>query len=420
MARPKQERKRPAQSKPEPRDGDGKTRSNNLSVEPSKLNTESKAEPAIEPEGKSKTTTDSELVTTLGSGNDSTQLSFTQYEPQLVRQTGLYPEDKQVRLEDSRRKTPIYLFRASRPQSGSGIEIRNGDSVKMVPRACIDGSAAHDNVYLIPNLDLMLNGHLHGKNPLQSEFSSWAASFSVAIDFWSRQKDPQARISVIDTRKYPETAIYHVPNLQEIGLFEDEYIHEYLVHGVVEGGSGSGYKSISWTETINNDFDTLIIDTHENYAMFDLIKPVSQDQTISPLTQKEIQAAFRIASKFGPEFIIPVVASLLSHKPRSWRRPKSPLASEDIQAIAEALKKHPDAKMEDYSKITNIGTDAVSTFLYEEIHQMNILLRLLAEHTRRDRMNDGKKSEKKGDEKQGGKPTKVDRKIQLWEKLAIT
>lgn len=99
MARPKQERKRPAQSKPEPRDGDGKTRSNNLSVEPSKLNTESKAEPAIEPEGKSKTTTDSELVTTLGSGNDSTQLSFTQYEPQLVRQTGLYPEDKQVRLE---------------------------------------------------------------------------------------------------------------------------------------------------------------------------------------------------------------------------------------------------------------------------------------------------------------------------------
>lgn len=281
----------------------------------------------------------------------------------------------------------------------------------MVPRACIDRSGALDNIYLIPELSIMINDHINGLTPLQSQFSSWAASLIVAVEFWSQHRDPEARMSIIDTRKYPKTGIYHVLNLQHVGLAERSYIHEYLVHGVVEGGPGSGYKSIPWTETISDDFDVLVPYT-SSYWLVNYIKPLSQDQSISPLTKEEIQAAIRIALKFGPKFIVPLTASLLSHKPRSWRLPQSSSASQDVRAIYEALKDHLSTEIENYSQVTNVATDAVYTLLYEEIHQMNILLQLLAKYTRKDKMKDEKKSEKEGEEKAAGIKTKVD-KIKL-------
>lgn len=310
---------------------------------------------------------------------------------------------------ESRRKTPIYLFRSSRPGLGSGIEVKDGNSVKMVPRACIDGSAAHDNVYLIPNLEAMVNSHLSGGTSIQSEFSSWAASSTVSAHFWALNNDPQARMSVIDTRKYTKTAIYHVPNLYDAGLSRKQYPHEHLLHGIVEVGSGSGYSSISWNEAISKDFDTLV-PRPPCYWIPNHIKPLPQDQTISLLTKEEIEAAIRIASRFGPEFIIPLTASLLSHKPRSWRRPKSSFASQDVHAVAEALKQYPVADIEDYSKVTNVATDAVYALAYEEITQMNILLQLLAKHTLREKMEDRKKYEKKYDKNQAGKTSKKAKK----------
>lgn len=79
---------------------------------------------------------------------------------------------------------------------------------------------------------------LLGQTSIRSEFSSWAASLAVAVQFWSVYKDPQARMSVIDTREYPETGVYHVPNLHSVGLAGTEYAHEYLIHGIVDGGLG--------------------------------------------------------------------------------------------------------------------------------------------------------------------------------------
>lgn len=156
--------------------------------------------------------------------------------------------------------------------------------------------------------------------------------------------------------------------------------HEYLVHGVVDGGPVSGYYSISWDQSMTKKFDRMILHA-PLYFTPSIVDPRVQEQDISPLTKKELQTAIRMATKFEPKFIIPLVASLLSHKPRSWRHPTSRLASRDVQTIVKALKKTPAPAIEDYSKVINIAADVVYIDGYQEIKQMNLLLQLLAERS---------------------------------------
>ncbi|QDS71851.1 hypothetical protein FKW77_009958 [Venturia effusa] len=84
------------------------------------------------------------------------------------------PEKAREALEESRSRIPIFLFRASRPSSGSGIEIADADEkgVKMVPLAFLQGGsqAIHENIYEIPDLGSMVNDHLGGQS-IVSEFS---------------------------------------------------------------------------------------------------------------------------------------------------------------------------------------------------------------------------------------------------------
>lgn len=95
MDRPERQRKKPARYKSEPLEGSGDTKSLRPSIVGSEPDTKSKAKLESNP----KTERNCELAKTLSSGNNPTQLSFTQYEPQLVQHTGSYPEEKQVRLE---------------------------------------------------------------------------------------------------------------------------------------------------------------------------------------------------------------------------------------------------------------------------------------------------------------------------------
>lgn len=216
-------------------------------------------------------------------------------------------------------------------------------------------------------------------------------------------------MSVIDTRKYPKTGIYHVSNLHDVGLAGSEFSHEYLVHRVVEGGPDSGYSSISWMEMLANEFDTLIPSPSYYWIPGQLGSLSSEDIPISLLTTKEIQSAAQIASKLEPHFITPLAASLLSHKNRSWRRPDTALARQDVEVIAEALQQCRATEIEDYSKVTNVVTDVVYTQNYEEVKQMNILLQLLAEHTYgEDKATEGKASKKKGDKEEVGEANTVD------------
>lgn len=92
----------------------------------------------------------------------------------------------------------------------------------------------------------------------RSEFTSWAGSISIAIRALSYRQHEEARISVIDTRRFPNQGIYHIPSLYDAGFADDMYDHEYFVHGIVKGGPNSGYRSVLWSELVAKGIGTLI------------------------------------------------------------------------------------------------------------------------------------------------------------------
>lgn len=98
----------------------------------------------------------------------------------------------------------------------------------------MSSGSIHENIYEIPNVACMMSGHLNSGD-VNTEFSSWAASLSMSLCYIYHD-DPEARISIIDTRKFPETAIYHVPHLSNVGVNEESMYEEYLLHGVLEAG----------------------------------------------------------------------------------------------------------------------------------------------------------------------------------------
>lgn len=84
----------------------------------------------------------------------------------------------------------------------------------------------------------MMNGHFTGEY-IRSEFTSWAANLSSALNFaWGPE---EYHIAILDTTSFAthdparSLDIFHVPQLWRAGLADHTYDHEYLVHGDVRG-----------------------------------------------------------------------------------------------------------------------------------------------------------------------------------------
>lgn len=160
----------------------------------------------------------------------------------------------------------------------------------------------HDSIYQIPELPDMIGSHLRSGNYISSEFSSWGGSLRVAMGYLVRG-DTQARISVVDTRKFANTGIYYVPNLHSAGLTNDvSYADEYMVHGVIHGGPESGYRSVLWADLVAKGIDMVA----PEYGVDGL------SQTPESLTILTVKLAKQVASLFGSDLIVPVTAALLT------------------------------------------------------------------------------------------------------------
>jgi hypothetical protein len=87
---------------------------------------------------------------------------------------------------------------------------------------------------------------------------------------------------------------------------------------------------------------------------------------------------------YDPQFLVPMTAALLSHKHRSWQRPSSKLAEDEVTFIAKVLRDGEETSVENHSKVTNLMEDTVYTTEYKDIKQQIILLRLLTKiaHTK--------------------------------------
>lgn len=105
--------------------------------------------------------------------------------------------------------------------------------------------------------DHMSQAHLCTRRDLETEFSSWAASFYNVLWKASAMGDT-AHISVIDTSKLPKsTVIIHVPDLLRAIHPHSikKYEWEYLAHGVIKGPT---HVAVSHQLLIQNGLDQSI------------------------------------------------------------------------------------------------------------------------------------------------------------------
>ena len=143
------------------------------------------------------------------------------------------PENK-AQLERLRLRVPRYLFRGWSEMSGGNENCNSTRAI--IPGAFWDIHApTHESVYDM-STDLfktMVLGHLRDLTNVPTEFSSWAASISVAMRFCPCPYS--SFISIIDTEKLGEKVeIFYAPDLSV--LFKGtNYLGEYLAHGIIDG-----------------------------------------------------------------------------------------------------------------------------------------------------------------------------------------
>ncbi|KAF2494835.1 hypothetical protein BU16DRAFT_562465 [Lophium mytilinum] len=140
----------------------------------------------------------------------------------------------------------------------------------------------------------MAASHYRGASLPETELSSWAASFAVALRFADGEYGPRGRhphLAVFDTQALGNgVEVWHAPQL--IGRGD----HEYLAHGLI---SGEGYKAV---------------------AVADLEKAALRELRDGELAQEEVFAGSKsVARLFGEAFAMPVALALVTWVPReSW------------------------------------------------------------------------------------------------------
>ncbi|KAE9971132.1 hypothetical protein EG328_005831 [Venturia inaequalis] len=267
--------------------------------------------------------------------------------PQPVQQI---PEEIRKALEDTRETVPTFLFRASRPSSGSGIELTEDGKVKMVPRAYLNGGSGsiHENIYEIPDLACMMSGHLNSGD-VNTEFSSWAASLLFSHGFIDSD-DPEARISII------------------VGVDEESMYEEYLLHGVLEAGPGSGYKSVLYSELKAKGIGPAIWQAEERSEQ----KPA--------LMATEVKHAKHIAASYGPKFITPFTAALLGNIIDPYDHGPT-VTKEDIEILQAVLYEDTQTTVENFLGVRTIMEDVVYVDGNPDTAVSILLLRELTKHT---------------------------------------
>ena len=139
----------------------------------------------------------------------------------------------QAQLERLRLRVPRYLFRGWSKCSEGYMKYKSTKAI--TPRAFFH-HPTHKSVHDMNTevcKDMVLN-HLQNLKDHPTEFSSWAASISLAMRF-CRQPPHSSFISIIDTKKLKDKIeIFYTPDLS---LFcgKTNYAGEYLAHGVIEG-----------------------------------------------------------------------------------------------------------------------------------------------------------------------------------------
>lgn len=234
--------------------------------------------------------------------------------------------DKMKALEESTKDVPRYLFRACSPSSGGGLKgLNTVDGV--FPHAFVDANGrklengGHKSIHDIGHATTrrMAMGHLSGQRPARndgaySQFSSWAASLALVLQYGYGRVHCGGLICVLDRFNLPKnTKVYHCPAMMKAGLCDSPYDHEYLVHGPVEG---AGFKAVPVQRLVELGV----------YVEIPCVMPQSVRYWWGPIQQRDWESIFtakefsekqvkklrKAAEEFGRDFTMPVLAAMLT------------------------------------------------------------------------------------------------------------
>lgn len=125
----------------------------------------------------------------------------------------------------------------------------------VTPLAFLGNVHVPPNMYHIPNINRIIEGHLRGSSHMETCFSSWAAEFGVALAYAGKS----GCVALLDTTLLTSTAsVYYTPHLELAGLSNISYPEEYLAYGPI---TGAGYHCVKVS-----DFGPDLEEMKTNYA----------------------------------------------------------------------------------------------------------------------------------------------------------
>ncbi|KAK6507446.1 hypothetical protein TWF481_005878 [Arthrobotrys musiformis] len=287
------------------------------------------------------TTTAVAATTLVASGSSSSSGDGTNNSTEL---------QKLKKLEETTKNIPRYLFRACSPSSGGGLKGLNTiDGV--FPHAFVDANGkrlpngGHKSIHDIPYqvTRRMAVGHLSGQRPgrtepTYSQFSSWAATLALVLQYGYSRSSQGGLICVLDRYNLPKhTKVYHCPDMMKAGLCDSPYDHEYLVHGPVEG---AGFKAVTVQTLVDMGL----------YNEIPCVLPHSARYWWGPIQQREWESLFphkdfsakqiknlrKIADQFGKSFALPVLAALVTLDRRKLDK-NGKFSEGDLKIFAEVV-----------------------------------------------------------------------------------
>ncbi|KAK6525624.1 hypothetical protein TWF281_010678 [Arthrobotrys megalospora] len=253
-------------------------------------------------------------------------------------------------LEETTKNMPRYLFRACSPTSGGGLKGLNTIN-GIFPHAFVDANGTripnggHKSIHDIPYqvTRRMAVGHLSGQrpprtDPTYSQFSSWAATLALVLQYGHARASQGGLICVLDRYNLPKnTKVYHCPSMMKAGLCDSPYDHEYLVHGPVEG---PGFKAVTVQKLLDMGL----------YNEIPCVLPHSARYWWGPIPQRDWESLFptkdfsekqvknlrKIADEFGKDFALPVLAAFVTLDRRKLDK-NGKYAAKDVKIFADMV-----------------------------------------------------------------------------------
>lgn len=289
-------------------------------------------------------------------------------------------------LADKRKNhVPRYLFRAWSSVSGGGCATTVNSTTEIIPPAFVQGSGHKFYEMKESEIKTMAQCHYNGSHTPLSEFSSWAASLTLALCYAQvkvRRGEKDVHVAMIDTLDLDpenEVLVWHVPQLLDNPMGN----HEYLAHGRIRG---RGYKAVRLDELqkkgVDKVFSELSKTRDSDQFGYKVRSTLFGCCTLGKMPSERDLKQIKVVADLFDHMWLPVAVGLINIRPRPWWRPDNgtgDVSQEDLETIYRGLGE-PIIPPE-WSNEGWLGRkDMVNTDGFADVRQWIDLMRALAQY----------------------------------------